>query len=126
MFAVEAEEVGTEGLIDSDEEGRESITREIVAGTIPITAAINGTKVDIVKTDRRRRRILVFSIVLGEDNLTMREPMTGRGFVFAVAPPAGRGFVVAVAPWPGSRRQAAFILYVSRYLARLFICGHFK
>jgi hypothetical protein len=101
---VEAEEVEAGGTVDFCEDGGEPITRAIVAGTIAITAAINGTKVDFLKIDRTRRCIPVFSMVLGEVNLT--------------TPRAGRAFAAVNPSKAGRRTQATFIRYKSRYLER--------
>jgi hypothetical protein len=79
---------------------------------IAITAAINGTKVEFQKIDCTRRLRPVFPIVLEEVNLTSLR--------------AGSGFSAVTPPEAGRRTQATLIRYDSRYLERLFICGHLK
>jgi hypothetical protein len=90
MLMVDAEEVGPGGTGDLGEDAGKAI-RENVVGMIPITAAISGTKIDVLKTDCTRLRMLGFSIVLG-GNLT--NPRAGRGFAAGIR--VEREFVASI------------------------------
>ena len=111
---IDAEEVGAGGPDDSGEDVERASTREIVAGTVPIKEAINGTTFAAVRIARTRLRMRS-SLILLVGNLT-----SPRGI-----PKAGRVFSAIITASAG-RRYAAQILYGSRYLVRLFIRGHFK
>jgi len=103
MLMVDAEKVGAGGTADLGEDGGKAI-REIVVGMIPITAAINGTKIDVLKTDCTRLRMLGFSIVLDVlktdcTRLLGRLGMLGFSIVLGgnlTNPRVGRGFAASI------------------------------